>query len=350
MGHLKFVWVCANTGRAKVGHPPMIGSHIIPAFYLKQFSTPSELRKRRGKKKSGRLWVYEKGKEPKLRSTSQQGRENGYFGFVLPSGRLDESFEGELAQLEGECNEALACARSSLFHWPYGSRKKIAFYAALLHSRATQARDFAAKNLTVSFNLMKEAASDESLLEEIARRVGASPDVIRKGIELWSSRPPDGVAQRNAFLKDLISHSEIKSEMLLKKTPWRVLRPPQGEEFITTDNPLVTFIPLSNGKLHPGYGFNVKNSVSVFALAPDACLAMGKSTVPDTMSKATFLELDETVISTCDRYVYSKTRSDSVQAIVQCHAGEVRYGVNALLPIGVKVPDARQLIRQRFGL
>jgi Protein of unknown function (DUF4238) len=73
----------------------MIGSHIIPRFYLEQFSTPSELRKKGGKRvKSGRVWVYEKSKDPKLRSTSRQGRENGYFGFILPNGRLNEFFEG----------------------------------------------------------------------------------------------------------------------------------------------------------------------------------------------------------------------------------------------------------------
>ena len=183
----------------------MIGSHIIPRFYLEQFSTPSELRKKGGKKvKSGRVWVYERGKEPKLRGTSRQGRENGYFGFILPNGRLNESFEDELALREGECNEVLVCARSGLFHWPYGSEDKIAFYAALLHSRATQARDFAAKNLTVAFNLMKEASTDESLIQEIARNLGVSANDIRKGIELWSKKPPNSTAAKNTFLSNLI--------------------------------------------------------------------------------------------------------------------------------------------------
>ena len=230
----------------------MIGSHIIPAFYLEQFSTPSVLRKRRGSKvKPGRVWVYEKGRDPEPRSTSRRGRENGYFGFILPDGTLDESVESELAQREGECNEVLFCARSGLFHWPSGSKEKIAFYAALLHSRATQARDFNTKNLTVSFNLMKEAASDETLIQEIAQKLGAASDDIRKGLELFSKRPPDKVAAKNNYLSNLTYNSEVKSQMLLKKTPWRVLRPPHGKEFITSDNPLVTFIPSRTGNRIP---------------------------------------------------------------------------------------------------
>ncbi len=329
----------------------MIGSHIIPAFYLEQFSTPSDRRKRRGRKvKAGRVWVYERGEEPKHRSTSVQGRENGYFGFILPDGRLNESFEAELARREGECNEVLACARSELFHWPVGSQDKLAFYAALLHSRATQARDFSARNLTIVFNHLKEAASDESIIQEIADSLGLdSPDAIRKGMEQWARKPPDRVAAKNGFLKSLIHHSEVKAEMLLKKAPWRVLRPPQGKEFITTDNPLVTFLPLQNGKLHPGYGFNFKGSVSVFALAPDACLSMGEWPVPNTISEATLLELHQSVISICDRYVYSKKLADSVQTQVTNHAGEVRYGVTALISTG-GLPDARQFLRRQFGL
>ena len=180
----------------------MIGSHIIPSFYLEQFSTPSDRRKRRGEKvKSGRVWVYEKGKEPNHRSTSRQGRENGYFGFILPDGRLNEAFESELAQREGECNEVLACARSDLFHWPSGSQDKLAFYAALLHSRATQARDFSTRNQTIAFNLIKEAAT-ESIIQEIAGSLGLnSPDAIRQGIEQWSKRPPNRVAAKNGFLQ-----------------------------------------------------------------------------------------------------------------------------------------------------
>lgn len=300
--------------------------------------------------KPGRLWIYEKGKAPEERSTSVQGVENGYFGFIRPDGQLDEAFESDLATREGECNEILVCARSDLFHWPYGSRDKIAFYAGLLNSRATQARDFAAKNLKAAFDLMKEASTDESLIQEIANKIEVSPDVIRKGMQLWSQRPPDRVAAKNTFLSNLIYNSELKGQMLLKKIPWRILRPPQGKEFITTDNPLVTFIPLPNGKLHPGYGFNVKNSVSVFALAPDACLSMGAWAVPNTLSEATLSELNETVTSICDRYVYSKTCADAVQTLVANHAGEFRYGINALLPTGVTMPDARQLIRQHFGL
>src|SRR5581483_8586457 len=120
----------------------MIGSHIIPKFYLEQFASPSKS----GKKRTGLIWVYQSGKKAQLRGTSVQGVENGYFGFVRPDGSLEESFETELAQRENECNDVLVFAKSDLFHWPPGSREKLAFYAALLYSRATQRRQFSVTN------------------------------------------------------------------------------------------------------------------------------------------------------------------------------------------------------------
>jgi len=92
----------------------LINSHIIPAFYLERFATPST----RGPNNPGRVCVYEKGEEPDDRATSVQGRENGYFAFVQPDGTVEESFEAVLAAREGECNEILELARSPLYRWP----------------------------------------------------------------------------------------------------------------------------------------------------------------------------------------------------------------------------------------
>src|SRR5271169_3099437 len=122
----------------------MIGSHIIPKFYLEQFSTPSQ----RGTGNPGRIWVYERGQELADRATSVQGRENGYFGYYKPDGTVEESFETLLSGYENECNDLLVCAKFDTFHWPHGAREKLASYAALLYSRATQRRTYSAKQWT----------------------------------------------------------------------------------------------------------------------------------------------------------------------------------------------------------
>lgn len=329
----------------------MINSHIIPAFYLEQFAAPSP----RGKNKPGRVWVYEKDKGPDERATSVQGREKGYFGFINSDGTLEESFEKTLADREDECNDVLVCARSELFHWPRGSQGKLAFYAALLYRRATQARTFSTTNWERILEQVQNAVADDELIKELAdclgKRLGTQvpSQTMQKVILDWIKEAQKPPAATNGFLSDLLEMSDYIASLLMKKQPWRVLRPPDGTEFVTTDNPLATFVPLANGMLHPGYGFRKTEAVAVFPLAPQACLVMGNAwPVPTNLNLANLTQLNETLITICDRYTYSRTLSQHIHETVQKSAGICRYGVNALMPVGLKMPTARDFLRMRF--
>ena len=329
----------------------LINSHIIPAFYLEQFATPSV----RGTIKPGRLWVYEKSKEPDERATSVQGREKGYFGFVEADGTLEESLETILANRENDCNDVLVCAKSDLFHWPPGSREKLAFYAALLYRRATQSRTFAGKNWNKILQELQQSTADGQLVKELAdcleRRLNThvSTESMRNSISEWIKEAQTQATTTNSFLSDILQMAEYIAALLLKKLPWRVLRPPDGTEFVTTDNPLITFVPLGNGLLHPGYGFRKTQAVAVFPLAPQACLVMGDAwPVPTNLDTETLATLNETLITVSDRYTYSKTRSEQIQEIVQKSAGICRYGINALMPVGLEMPTASQFLRMHF--
>ncbi len=331
----------------------MIGSHIIPRFYLEQFATRSS----RGKDKPGRLWVYERGKSPHQRATSVQGFENGYFAFLRPDGSYEESLEVALAQKENECNEVLYCSRSELFHWSLVAQKRIAFYAALLYSRATQRHEL---NQSIHQNViadLESATDDESLLEEITESLNGrhgthvTVQIIRRQIKKWLQEAGHPAIAKNAFVSQLLENTDLIADILQRKQPWNVIRPPNGHEFITTDNPLITFVPLPNGKLNTGHGFNKQDAAAVFPLAPDACLLMGAAwQVPRTLDASTFHELCEAMVVICDRYAYSKTRSDQINVLVSGFGGTSRYGVSAFLPIGLKLPTARAILRQMFGL
>lgn len=80
---------------------------------------------------------------------------------------------------------------------------------------------------------------------------------------------------RNAFLSDLLGIAEFIKDILVTR-PWGVWRAPEACEFITSDNPLVTFLPV-NGEFAPGHGFGVPGVVTAFPLAPSAALIIGIS-------------------------------------------------------------------------
>jgi hypothetical protein len=286
-----------------------------------------------------------------------QGRENGYFAYVKPDGTVEESFETVLANREKECNDVLQLAKSELYHWPSGSEEKLAFYAALLFRRATQQRSFSDSNWQKIVDDIRQAANDPEYIRQFAldltykRGVPVTEEILRDSITSFIEEATLPKSARNGFVSDLLEHVERGARQLLNKRPWRVLRPPEGMEFVTSDNPLVTFVPLGHGVLHPGYGFNKEFSDAAFPLAPNACLLMGHAwNVPKSLDKAALDHLNDALISISDCYVYSKTLSSEIQERVDKYGGTSRYGVNAFMPLGLKIPTARQFLRAHFGL
>jgi hypothetical protein len=333
----------------------MIGSHIIPAFYLEQFAT------KQSKKKPGRTWVYEKGKEPAHRSISVQGKERGYFATLLADRLVDDQeAERTLAALENECNEILFCSQSELFDWSsWRHRKKLAFYAGLLYARTTQRRDHSRLVGLQIYDELVSAASDMPLMQGMADTINTSFKLHAFTAESMQAtvlnlvRKGKDSAEMNAhFVSNLQWLAEYFESLLLQKY-WQVWRPPEGMEFATSDNPVVNFIPLPNGPFHPGHGFNRPGVLTAFPLAPHACLIMGMAQ-PHPESRRvdveTVVKTNDALISICDRYVYTKTRSERIHESVKLYAGSFKYGINALLPIGMKMPKVRDFLLQLFGL
>src|SRR5258708_40236939 len=79
---------------------------------------------------------------------------------------------------------------------------------------------------------------------------------------------------KNAFLRDFLWQADDIKELLLQK-PWRLWRAQPEAEFVTSDNPVISFVPVGNGELSPGYGFRFPGVVVAFPLSPGACLVMG---------------------------------------------------------------------------
>lgn len=181
-------------------------------------------------------------------------------------------------------------------------------------------------------------------------------DLLLKAV--LESRQPG--AEKNQFLADLIDNTELIAKLILEKPIWEVWQTAEGLEFITSDNPLISAVHLPNGKFHPGYGFRKQEIVALFPLAPTACLAAGafargtKGIVGyRTVSAPVVNGINEAILGISDRYVYSKTRSEAVQENVDLYGGSIRYGINALMPVGIRLPsvaEAAAALRKACGI
>lgn len=332
------------------GKKPLIGSHIIPRFYLEQFATAST----QGKDKPGRIWVYERGKRPDHRSTSVQGVENGYFGFVLPDGSLEEGLETDLARRETQCDDVLVSAKSELFNWAStASRNKLAFYAGLLFSRATQRRDFSAENWMDIQKRFVELIADDDYINDLVmhyrkRYSEATATTVRERLVKLGQDMKSKASAKNMFLSDLYGNTEFIKSILLSKI-WSVCRAPAGSEFITSDNPVVTFFPV-NSELAPGQGFGLHGVVAALPLAPSAVLMFGMPSAKESyaVEPSAVEKLNEVMIRLCDRYVYSRTLSADVQRMVDELAGSARYGKTAFRRTGRF--DIKEFMRRQLGI
>ena len=329
-----------------------IGSHIIPKFYLDRFAKPPE-------RKNGQphLWVYERLEEPHHRATSVQGYENGYFAFVRPDGTLDESLETRLAELEGACLDTLELTASTFFDIQSASRRNaLAFYASMLFCRAKQRRNRSQDTYAKLHTQFVELVNDEEWIAETTQRFierhrePITPQMVKERLAHLATMMDGTTALRNNFVEDLVSSTELMKSVVLKK-PWQLWYAPEGMEFVTSDNPFVSFIPLGNGRLNSGHGFRKPETLAAFPVAPHVCLGMGVTGPESVTIEAAFVsEINRTIIELCERYVYSKTRSEEIRQLVDQCANTRRYGVNAFLPLGINVPTAKDFVLHMMRL
>jgi hypothetical protein len=329
-----------------------IGSHVIPRFYLEQFAVPAK-----GKGKPGNVCVYEKGKPTRPSSTKAQGYENGYFAFVRRDGTKDESFESHLAKLEGRLNDALVCAKSELYDLTSLAHKnELAYYMGLLFARSTSRRKFSAENWAKLQQPFSKLEFDEEYVQDAAAHfsettgVAIGPEKIREMIRNQAASFSTKKLTGNTFIENLLFHADtLKAELVTR--PWQVLKAPAGTEFVTSDNPVITFIKLRDDLWHPGHGFRKPGVVVAFPLAPTACLTVGVAGREfQEVDAATVTRMNELVVSCCDRFVYSKMNSVEISNMVNTIGGWSVPGKTAFLGEMPGIEKIEEHLRKTMGI
>ena len=149
---------------------------------------------------------------------------------------------------------------------------------------------------------------------------------IRESVLRQAGKGRDPKEINTDFVSNLRGLAEYLAGLLLQKR-WQIWRAQGEADFVTSDNPVMNFMPLNHGPFHPGHGFNRPRVFTAFPLSTAACLIMGVPSGYSDSNKVdgeTVTKINEALISICDKYVYSTTRSDQTQALVQQYAGTFR--------------------------
>jgi hypothetical protein len=319
----------------------MIRSHVTPQYYLQQFTAAEK-----GKKKP-QLWVYEKNKKPRKGTAMSEGAERGYFAYTKSDGSIDESLEEVVQKLETAADDPIKLLHYRFYEWKREDRRDLAVYAALMFSRATAKREGSSRIFLQTQREAAQAFEKEEFASTIASYFNVSVEEMRKhaGSALAELGTPAGV--RNAYLEDLLGNVAYLARLLFEK-PWQILAAPQGYEFVTSDNPVVSTLPL-NGHFAPGFGLGRKDVVVFLPINPTCCLAMGPQGPERLIIFPQVLEeINWAVIASAQRFVYSRTQSEETERLVNQLAGTYRYGETAFLPNG-GWPSVEEFFLRKFS-
>jgi hypothetical protein len=171
-------------------------------------------------------------------------------------------------------------------------------------------------------------------------------EMIRKQAAAFSQKEITG----NAFIKDLLFHAEtLKAELVPR--PWQVWKSPARTEFVTSDNPVITFLRLREDLWHPGHGFRKPGVVVAFPLAPTSCLTVGvEGREFQEVDAAAVTRMNEMIVRCCDRFVYSKTLSNGIQEMVNAFARTSVPGETAFIGQFPGTQQIQEHMRKTMGI
>jgi len=327
----------------------MVGSHIVPRFYLEQFAV-----KKKKSAKSGHLWVYAKDSPPRQGIARSEGVENGYFAFPLPSGGVDESTENALAVLEDRANDVLVMAPSQCFVWSLRHKRTMAEYIGLMFARSRGRREASEWVHGKVSELMRRLQKD-GFFGEIAAEYSRKhsqiieADEVMKIVDNLANSNTNVDNLRKGFLEDLMSNAQLVTDQIVQKD-WQVWCAADSCDFVTSDTPVVTALPI-NEELAPGVGFNVAAVLTFFPLNPRTCLVVGKTGAEHVCVPAEKVgKINDLVIRFMRKHVYSRTRDSRIEQRIKQFGGEVQFGKNAFIPRADHIAILKGIIRRNLGL
>ncbi len=316
----------------------MIGSHTgTPEAYLAQFA-----RIQRGSDRKPKVWTYQRGARPFAATPERVGKEKGYFAVTKADGSQDESMERTLSALEAKGASLLPLICYETYVLSEADKDALIGYIALIFARTSARRALTAKIFGQIRDAYRELAEDPIWLGEQVAAYGRFSGVFADTEEISAAtvRVLEKLAKpgevNNGFVQGLLRLAEGIFRDLNAK-PWQIWEAPDGCEFITTDNPVITLKADTWGTFSAGWGFRTPGVTTIFPVSPDCSFVIGDGigTGRRYWRRATVKDVDGVnrgLIACMARWTYSATNSQEVDRLVNHLGGTVSYGVNAFVP------------------
>jgi hypothetical protein len=247
--------------------------HYLPVSYLRRFTKDGTDR--------GLLWLCDISTREIRAQTPLNTAVQGYYNAIeKKDGTRDNQIEKDLSVLEGqvvpiidniECGAPLTRAE----------RRKLAFFVAVQKHRAP---DFEKQVEMTEEAIMGRVGrmlyADHDKAKEVFARyeretgkvLGVPPKELS---EMFANRKVDVVVSRNASLQIMVNQAPQIADLLVQME-WAFFHAPDGETFVTSDQPFTLTAPPAASRTPPlgTYGILNPGCRKLFPLSPKVCLVI----------------------------------------------------------------------------
>ena len=197
---------------------PPLWQHYIPRMYLQAWHDPRE--------DQLVIWVYKQGSQPRRKGRKGVGAADGFYVSEMPG--EENTTELALAKIESDAAVSLRKLRDGDIVLTQKERAEFSTFLAITSLRTKAAREHIDSVYLARFRqrLAKLLREGKIHAEEegVAAEVASGKKQLIQTSKGWSIK--------TAF------QEALKLDPLLGRVPWGLLKAPDGEAFITSDNPL----------------------------------------------------------------------------------------------------------------
>jgi len=305
--------------------------HYVPRFYLKGFADPSN-----SSPKKRRIWVYQKGKGPRLSTPEHEAHQKDYYGFEDASGSK-RSAEELFSHVESTVAPVFRRVDAPTFYFSDDEKSAMAFFVAGMFCRGPSNRDFIdAMSGRVAKAMMQEEALDSTRFMKEYERFRTKREGAISAAELRTAildGQYDVEQKSRGFNLQIMVEMMLILEGILLYRNWVLLHASGDMNFVTSDNPVFTLIPEEGGKAAIGSGFGVPGVEVYFPLTAQTCLMITEDPPPGSavISDRMVDQINGITIFCAKRFLYAPHKSTELAERFERDGCQISYGVNALM-------------------
>ena len=293
-------------------------NHYLPQFYLRSFVN---------KDNEDSFWVYYKDKKEPIKQTPiNTGVEKNLYNIKMSDGSIDDTFERKfLSDIEGRVSPIICRLINSETSIQKHEIPELALFLSLLAARVPR-----------SIGMAKEICELNNLY--ILKKFTQNPREIQKFIDSEkitnNSYKESTIQDIQNKLKDFENRIHIKVNKkyatllsislflelyyIFSKMNWCLCNSTKNIFFISSDCPVVSFVPSENGTALLGCGYGLQNVEISFPLSPQKCLLLDniRKQKHRTVSDIFVKEINKRTAWTAEKFIISNIKCRYVEYLV----------------------------------